>query len=395
MTTYMWDEVPKNVTSNTSKVSSLVVDKFETAIDYAEDAWNALTTYVSGINNIQYNRGTWTPITIDDIATELLINIQSTRPVVTDFTSYFASLSSVVLPNFPTLQIPPSVSINDTADSLKSAVLTKLVALVNTGGTGLNATVEAEIWARFLQRKETENAKLYLDAENYFSARGFDLPPGALSGRLNEISVEIARTNGIANNDITIEQAQLAQKNTQFYLDTGWKSAVGILAEEATRLVMYNKSLVDEYIAKVEGVKIEVTKYVSIIEAITKRIGAEVELYKADITLAGIEVDADYKTAELKVRLAIADAEVKIKEMGLSIEEAKGLLALQLENTKAAVSVLGQVCASALTSVNASAALGLSTSVNEGANVSGQNIESNSNSTSTSYQYQISRSESV
>jgi hypothetical protein len=274
-------------------------------------------------------------------------------------------------------------------------VLTKLVALVAAGGTGLDATVEAELWARFLQRKETENAKLYLDAENYFAARGFDLPPGALSGRLNEISIEIARANGIANNDIAIEQAQLAQKNTQFYLDTAWKSAVGILAEEAARLVMYNKSLTDQYLAEVESAKAEIAKYVSIIEAITKRIGAEVEVYKADIMLGGLLVDADYKTAELKVRMAIADAEVKIKEMGLSIEEARGLLTLQLESTKSAVSVLGQVCASALTSVNASAALGLSTSVSEGASVSGQTTNNTNSSTSTSYQYQISRSESV
>jgi hypothetical protein len=395
MTTFFWDEVPANVSNNTAQVSALVTDRFDNAVNYAQDAWTALQAYINGINNIIYTHPSWTPISIDDVATEIIANVQSTRPEVTDFTSYFSGIVSARIPNFPSLQIPPQVSFNASADSLKSAVLTKLVALVNAGGTGLDATVEAQLWERFLQRKETENAKLYNDAENYFAGRGFDLPPGALSGRLNEISIEIARANGIANNDITIEQAKLAQTNTQFYLDTAWKSSIAILAEEADRLVKYNKGLVDAYVAELEGTKTEISKYVAIIDAITKRISAEVEIYRADIALAGLEVETAYKNAELKVRLAIAQAEIDIKNMELVIEEAKSLLTLQLEATRSAVSVLGQVCASALTSVNASASLGLSTNVGENASVSGQTSDSTNKSESTIYQYQISRSESV
>ena len=101
---------------------------------------------------------------------------------------------------------------------LDAAVKEGLLNWIENGGTGLDADVENELWERTLARTEADNERAYREAENYFASRGYDLPPGALAGRLLEINREIVRNRTQINAEISIEQARLAQNNTQIQI---------------------------------------------------------------------------------------------------------------------------------------------------------------------------------
>jgi len=93
-----------------------------------------------------------------------------------------------------------------------------LLTYVEDGGTGLGATVEAAIWARARARQDLQNERIYDESLNFFAARGFTIPPGALGGRLVEALAEQTRADAQLNYEILIEQARLAQDMTKHTL---------------------------------------------------------------------------------------------------------------------------------------------------------------------------------
>jgi len=145
------------------------------------------------------------------------------------------SLDEIVLPDAPEVDVPqmdvdlPSIDIetpslifdySETMHSsdLSDALASRLLSGVRDGMTGLPADVENAIWQRARDRDALRNEQMYREAENYFASRGHTLPPGALAGRLAQVQQEIARSEQQLNYEISIEQARLAQRNTQFMI---------------------------------------------------------------------------------------------------------------------------------------------------------------------------------
>ncbi len=392
--TFIQDQITHNVDGNLVTVDGLIDARFANAYTASENAWNALQPFLQLLEDIKWDLP-WVPVTLADVDTDIIAQIIGVRPELGDIDSYVSGILAVDVPDFPSYQIPPNVEFSSGGLGVANAIFVKLLDIVQNGGTGLGAVIEALIWDRMKQRQETENARQWLEAENYFAGRGFDLPPGALSGKLNEISIEIVRNNANTNNDISVEQARLAQTNTHFALSEGSKAVVTILGGEADRLVAYNKSICDIYIARLEAAKAKISKFISIIDGAVKVIAAKVNLYTADVQAASAIADIQYKMASLKVQLAVANAEVAIKELAVAMDSTKGIIAVRIESLKSAAQVLGQICASALTSVNASASMGVSTSVGEQVGVSFQesNYTSKTEETRREIQESISSQE--
>jgi hypothetical protein len=118
----------------------------------------------------------------------------------------------------------PATSISWAEGSYDSDIIAALLARIlndlTDGATGLDPTVEQEIYDRALARQAIEEDKAQREIEDYFSTRGFDLPTGAMAGRLQEQTNETYRNNTEINGKIMIEQADLAQKNSQFIIAT-------------------------------------------------------------------------------------------------------------------------------------------------------------------------------
>lgn len=149
------------------------------------------------------------------------------------------TIHEAVIGDVPTLPFP-SLSVNVPAfnevDNLRSfeydlpdeyysalaeLIKAKLENDVENGGTGLGEDIEDAIWARAQDRQQEVNEQKYTEATDYWSARGFALPPGALVGALAQVAQEIARADAQLNYEISIEQAKLADQNTRWAVDSG------------------------------------------------------------------------------------------------------------------------------------------------------------------------------
>lgn len=158
----------------------------------------------------------------------------------------------------------------DFQDVIKAKIRSDIV----NGTTGLDITVEDELWDRFLQRQETQNEQTYLETEEYFSSRGYTMPPGAMAGRIQETRQEISRANTIAAAEISIEQARLAQNNMQFALKEGTALENAVWAQN--NAVAQRSFEVAKYVFESEVV---------IFNTKVARFNTQLELYKAEATV--------------------------------------------------------------------------------------------------------------
>ena len=304
---------------------TVVEDRFDSAQEYASDAWNTAKEY---IDNLIPTFGYDLPYS----------QITMTFPIIQ------------LEPDLPDVPDPPSfiffyneeVYVSDLKDALTAA----LKSGVQNGGTGLGADVEDALWARARARREIENERIYQEAEEYFSSRGFTLPPGALAGRLFEALQEQTRANAQLNYEITIEQARLAQENTQFML----KTALALEDVEMT------------YAAKRADRLFEKAKYDQ---------EGRIELYKAHALAYEHEVkgeiaktEAQYKTYAVQLEHERNTLTLKIAEADANLKAAIAEYQLIQEAVKAGAQVSAQMAASALSSINTAAQLGFSGSEN-------------------------------
>ncbi len=229
----------------------------------------------------------------------------------------FPSPPSVTIPTFemdlPNVDwdLPQNFNYADPAytSDIWASLLHKVLTNIENGGTGLEPAVEQDLYNRAIARQEIENERMYTEAENYFAARGFNLPPGALSGRLAEISREISRNNTDLSEKITISQAELAQKNTQFFVDKGIQLE-GILRD------FFDKQAQRAFQASVENARIGI----EIVNAAINTYNSKIEKYKAYAA-----------TFEARVRAALLVLEgyrTQVETCGIKAEVQKNLLAI-------------------------------------------------------------------
>jgi hypothetical protein len=225
---------------------------------------------------------------------------------------------------FPTIgalkALPTYGNLETEIDAVREQFITKISEIMTAGATGLDPTVEAAIWARARSRQDVENVRQYTEAETFFANRGYVLPPGALAARLNEINIEIVRNNSYLNNDITVEQARLAQANLQFAIEKGAGIVVEMMKTSASMVIEYNKSIIDAFIGAVEIYKQEFAGRIVALETNFKQYATALEAYKAKIVGAATLIDAQVKVyaadadrykAEVAGISAIIDAQAK------------------------------------------------------------------------------------
>lgn len=279
--------------------------------------------------------------------------------------------------------------------SLYTALLARIIADLTTGASGIGGTVEQEIYDRYLARTATDNDRQYREAEDYHASRNFDLPTGALNGTMLEVSASIAAKNLEASGKIMIEQAELAQKNSQFVigaareletvlrdfhdktnnrsLDTAKALAENIIAA----VTAANKAITEVYTADVQG-------YESTTRALT-------ENQKGNVSAYGLQI----QNADLELRAAIAVAEAAVQgysaEYGLKEKVATAMANISMQASSAA---FGAVNASAGVSFSGGASVSESWNHGESRSLGYSKGESRAVSQTNSYGHDESIRES-
>jgi hypothetical protein len=79
--------------------------------------------------------------------------------------------------------------------------------------------MQQEIYDRAREQVRVANDKAYREVEEYFAARNFPLPPGAMAGRLAEVSQEISRNERDIAGKIMIDMSDQRRKDTYMLLE--------------------------------------------------------------------------------------------------------------------------------------------------------------------------------
>lgn len=268
------------------------------------------------------------------------------------------TVSAQNVPNTPSISLPswgetiPALAIDlPTAtlayvepvytSALKTALAADLLSKVQNGGTGLNATIEGNIYNRDVERLAQNLADNIDDTINRFSGRGFPLPPGVVAAEVQELQINHTNDRSQQSRDVAIEQAKIADANTKEFL------RLGLTLEEleinhanniANRALEAEKSVVEFSIAlfnsKVAKFNAELSRYQAKaieVENLIRIENLKLEQYKSE--LSGVETEATKDRVSIenyRAKLASHDAVVRLYEAetnavvtALNIERAK------------------------------------------------------------------------
>lgn len=250
---------------------------------------------------------------------EVMYNITAVEPAVPDVENstftYEAQRDKLIalmadeLGKFYTLYYP-------LADDAFDEATEWLVNTITLGGTGISPAVEAQIWQRGRDRILADTARAEAQTLDEFSARGFSLPPGSLTARLDVIRKDGMAKIGEFNRDVAIKQAEIEIENLRFAVDAAIKSRMQAMAAA----VDYIKAVMSgpDTAARVASINSD---------AKARMMSATADLYRARLSrdelalkipmfntgerakIVGMDMDGFYKGVDNRVRAAVSAAE--------------------------------------------------------------------------------------
>lgn len=278
-------------------------------------------------------------------------------------------IGSVELPNPPELSsvsfegncpimninIPQTLFEYDEAvytSSIQDGLTLNLLELMKDG-TGLPDDVEEALWQRGQNRQRLKNEQMYVEAETYYSSRGFTLPPGGISGRLAEIQKEIANQNAQLNYEILIEQARLTQENRRFAITAAIQFDVALMqhfdavANRALDAAKYvQKVAIDIFNSQIALQELKLSIYQTEAKVFETKVQAtllELEEYKICMEGAKVQIEAGHVQAKIYQSKIEAYGQI-LKMYNSQVEAAKikgEIEQLKIEGYKQTVNAYG------------------------------------------------------
>lgn len=218
---------------------------------------------------------------------------------------------------------------------------------LSTGGTGLNAHIEDQIWQRDRARILKDSARAEAEVVNSWAARRYPMPPGAAVANVNAIRLAATDKIAQASTEIAIKQATMELENVKFAVESSMK------------LYGMAMSAASDYIkALAIGPQAGMQLIPSITDSQAKLISAANSYYQSRISVEELRLKASMPNSEFDQRSREKNGDWQIKSIDSRIAAAT-----------AAAQSLGTQAASALNSLHASASVSDSSSFSQGRNV--------------------------
>lgn len=209
------------------------------------------------------------------------------------------------------------------------------------GGTGISASVEAQIWARAQSREAAVSAANVAEVMRNAEASGFSLPSGAMAAQLREAQKLALGKYAELSTDIAIKQAELEQTNVKHAIEQGiqlearlidYTNAMMGRAFDAAKYLAQNaievyNSLVAQYRANLEKFNAAVTVYRALIDA--ER--AKVDAYSAEVSGERAKVEINRALVDQqRLQIDLRNAEIALYRERLAATRA----VLDLDNVR-------------------------------------------------------------
>lgn len=238
-----------------------------------------------------------------------------TRPsIVTDFTLPIAP--DIIIPAF-TGQVPEDnvgeflseFNWSEPAtytSQLLALIQNKLADTLTNGGTGIGDRAEQAIWDNAVARQDEQDEKLFNEVLEFFASRGWNIPTGALNAKLTDARIESRRSMEKLNNDILVQQSNLAYQNM--------KDSISAAIAAESMLIQYANSIAQRSLeAAVQSIQAAVAIY----NAKIARFAQKLEAYKASASVYSALVQAQEVIAQ------IYESQLKAVTVQQSIEMGK------------------------------------------------------------------------
>jgi len=355
MTDAMWgSSISGSVGTIAQTASGIVQERMAYVTGIAENSKTAVDSAIASLLNTITELNATEPPVIDNTVLPTIPDASFNNIVIPDLPEIdFGSVpepeyDDVIIPDMPTLptvyevdqmtlfdemSIPESeLVIEDLTyvTTLSDTIETRLKAIMADGVSGLSTTVEQGIYDRAVARKTTETIAAYTETENYFAARGFSIPPGAMSGRLLEIQAQADNALTDINNDILRMQGELAFKGT-------WESIGRIIefekqkmdffASEVSNVLAKAKARADNLMARVglmlDARKSRLTNEAMLADDVLKRYQMIFDYLKT--TLVKLQANVDVYKTKSQIYISSIDTGLKkwegeVKKITTTIE---------------------------------------------------------------------------
>lgn len=195
---------------------------------------------------------------------------------------------------------------------------------------GIPDAIEAQIRQRGFDALTTEALRGEEDVISTYAARGFPLPPGMISTRIEQIRDEGMRAKGNLSRDVAVQQGERAFQATSRALQE-----FGQLQSNARTLFMdYLRAAIDANSRKSEDMKF-------LIQAIIDLRRAMIDMYQ--------RLDDD---RDLMLKKAIAEEELTLQKNRLVVDEFSARIQQRVNAALSAAQAMGNLAAAAVGSQN-------------------------------------------
>lgn len=344
-------------TPDNTTVRNLVTTGWAGAQQYAAAAFTAANNYLTSLQGAA--TGLASIPNVDTTLTMLATGLSA----ITPFTETFGALAVDV----------PFSDVDYTSTEFNQLITTLATWVMGSPATGIEPTVEQQLWDRGRSREAAASQKKIGEAYRQFAARGFTKPPGALALTVAE-AVQSQQDNDVTfSREVTVKQADLEQSNRRFAFEAMSKlqeTLIQYLTSKQARALDKQKTIMQ--------LKVEVDSHME--QAYAARAGFQGSLVGANASIQRALADVEIAEGNLRVEAAKANIQALIQKATLLVE-----------SIRAAAQIQGQLAAAALSAVNLSAGLhdteGWNMSVSDARSRSTSVSVSGSGSRGENYQY--------
>lgn len=209
-----------------------------------------------------------------------------------------------------------------------------------SGGTGLDASVEAAIWDRARDREAALAQAAIDDVTVQSEALGFELPPGVLNDGIRRETRAYYDKVSALSRDIAVKQAELEQSNM--------KDAI----QQATQYITAGNQY-EDVLSQIEQRRAQVAVEVY---------RGELEAFRANVEAFRAQIEQDVKHWEVSIKQYEAQINFVQENQKINSEITRANLATVLEAGKVGAQVYAQLVAAAYSLIHASASVSASAS---------------------------------
>lgn len=175
---------------------------------------------------------------------------------------------------------------------------------LTSGGTGINAAVEAQIWERDRNRVLREASRVEDELLVGWSSKGYPLPPGALVYAAYRVNADAQDKISQFSRDVAIKQAEIEIENVRFAV----QQAISLRVSAVQAASAYIAAL-----AKAADLGVQFSQQSA--NAQSELINAATNYYRARVAVEEIKYNVKAKNADLRLATQKADVEAALQRV--------------------------------------------------------------------------------